>query len=366
MRKNKRVIISVSSDLSTDQRVQKVSLSLHAAGYEVLLLGRKTKRSSSFGATYPFKRMRLLFEKSFLFYTELNLRLFFFLLFSRVDILLSNDTDTLVPNFLVSKIRRKKLVFDAHELFPETPEVINRKLVKAIWDNIECIIFPHLKNTYTVCESISNHYEKLYNIQMGVIRNISYRNNFTEEPKLYIEGKKIILYQGAVNVGRGLEWVIDSMPYVDNAVLVIIGKGDIYSKLKAKVHKMDLKSKVQFLGKIMPEELPSYTQSAHLGLCLLETNGLSYYYSLPNRIFDFMRAGVPVLGTNFPEIAKIVEKHNTGRLISNYEPQYLASVINSMLESHNQGEKERLQKLSNIFSWEDEEIKLLTIFENLK
>ncbi len=365
MRTKKRIIISVSSDICTDQRVQKVTSSLHYAGYEVLLIGTKTKKSGSCDAIFEFRRIPMLFSKSVFFYAELNLRLFFILLFKRADILLANDTDTLLPNFLVSKLRSKQLVFDAHELFPEVPEVTNRTFVKSVWTGLEKLIFPKLKHTYTVCDSISKHYQELYGINMKVIRNVPYRNPIVSENALDYGEKRIILYQGAVNIGRGLEWVIDSMPYIDNAVLVIIGKGDIIHQLKHKVHKMHLEDKVKFLGKIMPRELPAYTQSANLGLCLLEKNGLSYYYSLPNRIFDFMNAGIPILATDFPEIANIVKPNNTGRLISNHEPQYLASVISEMLDSHTEEDAERIKKLSNNFCWELEELKLRAIFESL-
>jgi glycosyltransferase involved in cell wall biosynthesis len=361
-----RVIISVTSDLCTDQRVQKVSLSLYEAGYDVLLVGRKLKESRSFDSAYPFKRFQLIFEKGFLFYAEFSIRLFFFLLFKRVDIVLSNDTDTLMPNFLIAKIRRKKLVFDAHELFSEMPEVTNRKIVKAIWISIENIIFPHLKNCYTVCQSIADYYNKRYGINMQVIHNFSYTEREKPIPKLDFEGKKIILYQGAVNVGRGIEWVIDAMPFIQNAVLVIIGKGDIYSQLKLKVRAMNLNNKVIFVGKVNPTELPAYTCSASIGLCLLEHNGLSYYFSLPNRIFDFMAAGVPVLATDFPEIANVVKTHRTGKVISHYEPAYLAETIQNMLLEWSETEKERLKDLSKNFCWEQEEKKLISIFHQCK
>ncbi|MDR3704912.1 MAG: glycosyltransferase [Paludibacteraceae bacterium] len=361
-----KIIISVTSDLCTDQRVQKVSLSLYEAGYDILLLGRQLRKSRSFDSVYPFKRFRLIFEKGFLFYAEFNIRLFFFLLFKRVDIMLSNDTDTLIPNFLIAKIRRKKLVFDAHELFPEVPEVTDRKPVKAVWTGVENIIFPHLKNCYTVCQSIADYYNKRYGINMEVIHNFSYIEREKLTPKLNFKDKKIILYQGAVNVGRGIEWVIDAMPFIENAILVIIGKGDIYSQLKLKVNEMNLNNKVIFVGKVHPTELPAYTCSANIGLCLLEPKGLSYYYSLPNRIFDFMAAGVPVLATDFPEIANVVKTHRTGKVISHYEPTYLVETIQNMFVEWNEKEKERIKDLSKNFCWEKEEKKLISIFQQSK
>ena len=356
----KRIILSVTTnDLSTDRRVLKVAHSCHNNGYDVLLIGRKQKNNLPLHLPFKHKRLRLLFNHSALFYAEYNIRLFFLLLFSKVDILLANDTDTLLANFLVSKVRRKKLVFDAHELFPELPELAHRPKVKRVWEKIEDYIFPRLKHCYTVCQPIADYYNKKYNINMKVVRNVPYYSESVDEKLLDYSGKKIILYQGAVNVGRGLEWVIDAMPLVENAVFVIIGDGDIMNELKERVTRLHLNEKVFFLGRISGMELHKYTSSADLGLCLLENRGLNYYYSLPNRIFDYLHAGVPVLATDFPEIANIVKNYNTGILVNRYDPEYLASVMNDFFM--NKFDTSGFVKIARKFCWENEEIILFEI-----
>ncbi|MGC3976809.1 MAG: glycosyltransferase family 4 protein [Paludibacteraceae bacterium] len=349
-----KIIISVSSDLATDQRVQKVAKSLHQNGFDVLLLGRHLKDSSPVSFPYAYKRFHLFFNRSFLFYAELNLRLFFFLLFNKSDILLSNDTDTLPANYIVSVLKKKKLVFDAHELFPEVPELVHRKFVKNCWIKIEDFIFPKLKYSYTVCQSIADYYHNKYGLQMEVIRNVPYlqphKNQDTKE-------SKILIYQGALNIGRGLEWIINAMPYVENAQLIIVGDGDIKNELLRLVKHLQLADKVHFIGKTLPDKLKEYTVNADLGLCLLENRGLSYYYSLPNRIFDYIHAGIPVLATDFPEIRNIVDTYKTGILINHYEPEYLAKIINKILSEG--FETTHFRSLAQEFSWENEEKKLL-------
>ncbi|MFZ4727008.1 MAG: glycosyltransferase family 4 protein, partial [Paludibacter sp.] len=329
----KSIIITVSSDLSTDQRVLKVAYSCYSNGYDVLLVGRYLKNSQALKLPYRFKRFRLLFNHSALFYIELNIRFFFLLLFSSSDIFLSNDTDTILANYIASKVRRKKLVFDAHELFPEVPELVSRPKIKRIWEILEDSIFPKLTHSYTVCASIADYYNKKYNLKMRVVRNVpQFRTSNNKEKKLYYPNKKIIIYQGALNTGRGLEWVLNAMPMIENAMLVIIGDGDIKHELELQTKNLKIEDKVVFLGKISAENLQDYTSSATLGLCLLEDKGLSYFYALPNRIFDYIQAGVPVLATRFPEIANIVETYKTGTLIDHYEPDYLANTINDLLE----------------------------------
>ena len=360
---SKRIIISVTSDLYTDQRVLKTANTCYRNGFDVLLIGRRLKKSKSLNLPFQTKRFNLIFNQSALFFAEFNIRLFLLLLFSRADIFFSNDTDTLSANFLASKLRFKKLVFDAHELFPEIPELQNRPFIKKCWTKIEDVIFPHLTNSYTVCNSIANYYNKKYGIAMKVVRNVPYFSEIVKR-KVSSDNEKIIVYQGALNVGRGLEWILNAMPLIKNARLLIIGDGDIADSLKQMVLKLDIGEKVIFTGRIEGEKMREFTTTADIGLCILENKGLSYYYSLPNRIFDYLNAGVQVLATDFPEIRNIVETHKTGVLISNYEPEYLASVINEMLK--NPISIEHFQTLSKDLCWEKEDKVILEILGNLK
>jgi glycosyltransferase involved in cell wall biosynthesis len=355
----KRIVISVTNDLFSDQRVQKVAHCCHRNGYEVLVIGKKNKNSEPLNMPFKYKLLRLCFHRSALFFAEYNIKLFFVLLFSKVDILLSNDTDTLLANFLVSKIRRKKLVFDAHEIYPELPELAHRPKVKLIWEKIENWIFPNLQHCYTVCQSISDYYNQKYGVNMKVVRNVPYYSKYMGNKLLDHSGKKIILYQGALNIGRGLEWVIDAMPFVKNAVLVIIGDGVIANALKKKVNNLQLNKNVFFLNRISGSELYKYTPSADLGLCLLENRGLNYYYSLPNRIFDYLHAGVPVLATNFPEIANIVNHYQIGILVDHYEPKYLANVLNDFFTK--EFDTSHFDEIAKEFCWKNEEELLLKI-----
>jgi len=369
----KRILISVTNDLIADQRVGKVSTSLQSYGYDVLLIGCIKKGRAPLKRPYKTFRFNLFFKKRFVFYMEYNLRLLFVLLFKRKDILLCNDTDALPANFIASKLCRVPLVFDAHELFPEVPEVVGRPRVKRVWEKIEDIIFPHLKQSYTVCNSIAEHYKQKYGITMGVVRNIPNKETTSapvdkNQNKIItllpsLEGKKLLLYQGAINVGRGVEWLINAMPYLDNCVLCICGGGDLFEEMQALAKEKKLEDRIIFTGRLPFEELNQYTSQADLGFVLLENMGLSYYYSLPNRIFDYMKYGVPVLASNFPEIARIVETHQTGKLISHYEPEYLAKVILEMLKEWEDKSvyQSRLNELSKEFCWENEAQVMLEI-----
>ncbi len=371
MNKKQKIIISVTNDLVADNRVHKVASSLIKFGFEVVLVGRVLKGSLPLNRNYKTKRFKLLFNKGAMFYACYNIRLFLFLLFVNADIFLSNDLDSLTANFLVSKIRKKKLVYDSHEYFTEVPELVNRPKIKHIWESIEKAILPKIKYSYTVCSSISGIYNKKYNVDMKVVRNIpncelSYKK-VKHELSLKTKNKNIILYQGAINIGRGIEQVIKAMQFIDNAIFLVIGDGDIASEMYKLIEKLNLDDKVIFLGKIPFHYLYNYTKIADIGISLEENIGLNYYYALPNKLFDYIRANIPILASHLPEIENIVKTYDIGCFIENHNPKHIAEKINFMLNSPGKIQiwKENLKKASLELCWENEEKVLKDIFLNL-
>jgi glycosyltransferase involved in cell wall biosynthesis len=175
-----------------------------------------------------------------------------------------------------------------------------------------------------------------------------------------------LLYQGALNLGRGLKQIIQCMTLLDDdTLLIIIGDGDEMKQLQKQVTDLHLEHKVQFTGKIPFHQLASYTLGADLGLCLLENIGLNYYFSLPNRIFDYAQAGVPILATGFPEIRRIVEQYNTGLLIEDLQSETIADAIRQL--KSNRLLREQLaangREAAKILCWENEEHVLKNYFQ---
>ncbi len=351
-----------------DQRIHKVAMSLCKMNYCPILVGRLLQNRKPLLRPYPTKRFSLLFKKGFFFYAEYNLRLFFYLLFAKADVFLSNDLDTLTANFLASRIRHKKLVYDSHEFFTEVPELLRKKTIKKIWSKIEALIMPKLKTGYTVSESIADAYFEKYGIKMKVVRNLPMRKKTLDtEPIVFPfvkKNEKVIYYQGALNMGRGLEHVIKAMKFIKSAKLIIVGEGDISKELRRLTIVEHVSERVIFLGRICFEKLYAYTRSADIGICLEENLGLNYYYSLPNKLFDYIQANVPILASPFPEVKKIVNGFDIGELIEKHSAQHIAEKINSMIASEEkiQKWKKNLKKAAEELCWENEEIKLKTIF----
>ncbi len=326
--KIKLIYVSVTTDLCTDQRVAKVCNTLVNQGYEVVLIGRSLPSSWSLDVSYRIKRFKLLFNKGPLFYANYSLRLFFYLLFSKKGVLLSNDLDTLLPNYLISIIKRVKLMYDSHEYFTEVPELVKRPFVRFVWKKIEEFIVPKLHFAYTVSQPIADAYLREYGISFKVIRNlpIPYSAN------LNLKEENVIIYQGALNVGRGIESLILAMNLVD-AILWIAGDGDIAEELKQLVRSNNLDTKVLFLGRLNVEELKLKTQKARIGISIEEEMGLNYTYALPNKLFDYIQAGVPVLVSALPEMKKIVQCYNVGEVLGKRDLSEMANQINKMLAS---------------------------------
>ena len=357
----KKVIISVTNDLSTDQRVDKVASSLLRSGFAVLLVGRCLRNSKNITKrNYSTHRFKMFFHRGVMFYLEYNLRLFLFLLFHKSDFLLSNDLDTLLANFIVSKIKNIRLIYDSHELFTDLPELQGRPIRKFIWSCLESFCLRRINFSYTVSNSIANYYRVKYGVQMSVICNFPITQNFqnvTTNNK-----KNIIIYQGAVNKDRGIELMIEAMRYVD-AQLYVVGDGDLLCEMQEYTAKLKLKKKVFFKGKVDFENLFEITKNANLGLSFEDDTCLSYRYSLPNKIFDYINAEIPVLLSNLPEFRGVIDSYNVGQILDSRDALSVARQINTLLATPKKDWHNELSAAKKAYSWISQEQKLLSFFK---
>ncbi len=344
---------------------------MQKAGFDVLLVGRRQRKSPPMDIrTYKSHRMKLIFEKGPLFYAEYNMRLFLFLLFHRANCLLSNDLDTLLPNFWISKLKRIKLIYDSHEYFTEVPELVNRPKVQKVWKRIEEYVVPKLPEMITVCKSIADMFHEKYGIDVHVIRNIPMRkmlpSSATREEVGLDPEKHILLLQGSgINIHRGSEELVEAMRYLDDCQLVIIGGGDVLPILKEKVAQNHWDEKVKFFPRMPYQKMMAITQLAELGFTLDKDTNLNYRFSLPNKLFDYIQAGVPVVASHLVEIERIVRNYNIGMFVESHEPQSIAETIENALNDKDSlaSWKQNLTIAARELCWENEEKVLLDIYE---
>jgi glycosyltransferase involved in cell wall biosynthesis len=358
-----KIVLTVTNDIITDNRLHKVANTLCNNGYKVTIVGRRFAQSTPLlTRAYFTRRFKLWFNKSVLFYANYNLRLLLYLLKVPVDIIVSNDLDTLPACWLAAKIRKKVLVFDSHELFTEIPELLHRPLVKNIWRIHERLLLPGIDLGYTVSKPIRDYYHTKYKKEFELIRNVSLFRFDIEYKEDYQE--TIILYQGSVNIGRGLELMIKALPNISNSKLWIIGQGDILNKLKKLVVELKLETRVVFFGRIRLDELWKYTIKAHIGISLEEDLGLNYRYALPNKIFDYIQARIPVIVSDLPEMQKLVEKYQVGKVLRSRSPEALAELVNDIrADKDNQDNlRQKLELAARELCWQREEEILIKLY----
>jgi glycosyltransferase involved in cell wall biosynthesis len=286
--------------------------------------------------------------------------------------LVANDLDTLLPNFLVSKLKRLPLIFDSHEYFTGIPEIQNRPFVKWVWTIIEKMIFPRLKYVMTVSDSISMQYESQYGIRPVTIRNCAKSSSeikgYTKKELGISDGHLLLILQGGgINIDRGGEELIEAINRTEKVSLFIVGSGDVLPVLKEAVNKINLSDRIRFIPKHSWNELIKYTKSADVGLSLDKDTNLNYRFSLPNKLFDYISAGIPVIASNLPEVKKIVEEAGSGIIIQTVTPEEIYKAIIKLRD-----DRQLLYKLkqnavnaSETLNWGTESKKVIDFYRRL-
>ena len=370
-----RAFVSVTNDLYTDNRVHKICIFLEEQGYKVTLIGRIKSDSSPLNdRTYTTKRFKLLWEKGPKFYAAYNLRLFFYLLFRRADLLVANDLDTLAANYLASKFKfNSRLVYDSHEYFTQVPELIHRPKTQKIWERIEGFIFPRLQTIYTVNQSIARIYSEKYRKDVQVVRNISPSWNPKSTPSRkelgLPENQFLVILQGAgINVDRGAEEAVEAMKLLTDVTLIIVGSGDVIDTLKELVKTYELQNRVLFFGKRPYAEMMAFTSHADVGLTLDKPTSDNYRFSLPNKVFDYIHAETPIVGTNLVEVAQIITTHHVGTVIDQLTPEALARAIHYYQEHPDVliTQKANCRVAATTENWENEQEVLKQIYPSIE
>jgi glycosyltransferase involved in cell wall biosynthesis len=362
--KQRRIVFTVINDLTYDQRMQRICTSLANSGYKVTLVGRRQKSSVTL-KEQPFMQRRLncWFEKGKLMYFEFNLQLFFFLLFYPSDCICAIDLDTILPCYFVSKLRNKKRVYDAHELFTEQKEIVTRPSIQKLWLKVERYAVPKFGFGYTVNGFIAEELKRRYGVEYAIVKNLPKLNLVTPAPD---KKNPFIIYQGAVNEGRSFETLIPAMKQI-NARLVICGNGNFFEQAKNLIKKHKLQNKVEMRGYVTPEELRQLTPTAYVAVMVFENTGLNQYHSLANRFFDYIMAGVPQICVAYPEYEAINDKYGIAYLIYNTNEDTIATAVNNLLADdvlYNSIQQNCLKAREEL-NWNTEEKVLIDFYKNV-
>lgn len=343
--------------------MQRICTSLAENGYAVTLVGRKLSSSLPLKEEkFSQKRIRCFFTKGKLFYTEYNIRLFFFLLFRKMDAICAIDLDTILPCLYLSRWKGIPRIYDAHELFTGLKEVATRPGIKRFWTRVEKRTVPAFRFGYTVSESIAEEFNRRYSVKYSVVRNMSRLRKLDEN----IQQEKFLLYQGAVNEARAFEYLIPAMKWI-NVPLVVCGDGNFMDQLKELIRENKVEDKIELKGMLTPDELWQIAPKATIGMGVAENTGINQYLALPNKFFDYIHAGLPQIAMNYPEYRKINSQFEVAILLDDITPERIAAAVNNLL--HNTVLYGRLRQnclqARLILNWQQEEKKLLNFYQSV-
>ena len=304
---------------------------------------------------------------SILFYLLFSFIISFRIIFSKAKIIFAEDVYTLPFCVIFGKLKGAQIFYDSREVYGHLAGLGGKKILQSVLGKIENLFIRHTTKVITTGPLDSAHIEKEYNLEETVvIRNLplsteiknpfDFRNHYNLPPDV-----KILLYQGVILHGRGLKLIYDILPELDNCVLVVIGGGEYKNYYEELSKEKNLGEKVYFYGKINQKELLSYTAGADIGLSLIENLSLSYYYALPNKMFEYISVGVPVFVSNFPQMKDAVDKYDVGAYCDPENRGELIAGLKKLIEKddHRKQLKENCLKAAKELNWEKEIEKLL-------
>ena len=337
----KRIAVLVSNDLNHDQRVLKTCATLEAEGWEPVLIGREMPESKPLQVPFEARRMRLPFKRGAGFYAALQLGLFRALLRTDVDAIWANDLDTLLPAFLMARIKGLPLVYDSHEYFTEAAGLTGRPFQRGVWLMVERAIFPRLKAVITVNEGIADAYFNRYPRALGgrplVVRNMPRMRekaapssvNWRERLGIPAEAPFLIVQGAYLDQDRGVVQAVKALQEHTAAYLVVVGAGEEWEWAQSQVESFN--GRLVVLPKMAFDELCSLTASADVGLSLDQGVHGNYLMSLPNKLFDYIHAGIPVVASPMPEVVRVVEAWNIGRVVRDSSPAGIIEAVDAVI-----------------------------------
>jgi len=269
---------------------------------------------------------------------------------------------------LICSLKRKKFIFDAHEIFTEVPELEGRDSVKNVWKKIGLWAIPSAALRLTVNDSLKRILSEKYACDFHVIMNRpSYSVSDDGLNKFDQKKGRVILYQGAVNKGRGIWETLEAIKDIEDIKFLIAGEGDEFEAIKQALKENDtLKSKVKMLGKLTPEDLKILTKRATIGINVLSSKSLNYKYSLANKFFDYAQASVPSINMAFPEYVEHLKEFKVGLCIEELSADYIKEALLRLLEDESLYNelREACEKAKTVWVWESEAAKLQELFKS--
>jgi glycosyltransferase involved in cell wall biosynthesis len=375
---SKKVLITFLGNINYDTRCKNLFYTLSANNYDVEFIGFDwlTKDFHPSGGKFNIHKLRKGFL-SITFYLKFISLLKLKLLSTKASIIFAEDIYTLPFVVVIGKMKGAKVYYDSRELFGYLAGLKGKKIKQSVWKWTEKFFIKKVDQIIVTGKMDGEFLTKQYGVKnILVLRNlprfykpenkVDLHSNLridksppkADEPKAQ---KKIILYQGVILKGRGIEKVFSVLKELPECVFIIAGSGEYENYYKKLVTEMDLVDQVYFLGKFTQEDLPKITSSVDIGVSLIENLSLSYYYALPNKLFEYIMAEVPVIVSNLPQMKEIIEKYDVGFAVDLDNKSELINAIKKLTGDPDlyTSKKQNCRIASQELNWEKEVAALL-------
>jgi len=378
------VAMLVLNNFTHDARVHKEAQALAEAGYAVtvIALWQPGLAEEETGAGYRVRRLRLYSRgwrgrlvAPLVKYLEFIVRVQRFASLEPARVYHAHDANTLLPAWLAARRTGARLVYDAHELETGRSFAGSRLagFYQRIWVWPERTLIRRTDAVITVSEGIADELVRLYGIRRpAVIVNCPEwsppgRSNRLRD-ELGIPGNlKIALYLGSVVPGRGIEPFLEAVQRLPGVAGVVLGDGPLRSGCLRRIQSGVWK-RVYLPGRVPLADLPGYTASADVGVVLIQPICRSYRLALPNKLFEYLHAGVPVVGSDLPEIARIIREYGVGEVVNPDDPASIAEGIARLLEDpvRYACARDNTTRVAAAYNWKQESSRLVALYRQLE
>lgn len=321
-----KVIHCILNNLIYDQRVHKLATTL-TQEHEVEVVGVRFRWKEPALSPRPYRvhRVWVPIRRGVFFFGLANFQVFFRLIFRwRWDAVVACDLDILLACWLAARLRGKKILLDSRELYTQTSFQLGKPLRRRIWQLLENFLYPRTPYILAVSPPIAQYFAKKYHKPIWLIYNLPRRGRGFARPRLE---NRLLLYQGMLHPHRGLEELILALTYVSQWKLWILGDGPRRAYLEALVRQQGLEGRVQFFGLVPFEAVSGYTEKATLGVSGEVPRSLNHRYALPNKVFDYLQQGIPVLVGEAPLLQALVRHYGCGYVVESWQPKEIAYAL---------------------------------------
>ncbi|TNE35215.1 glycosyltransferase [bacterium] len=369
MKKTYDVIIICFADPNLDARTINLTKTLVKYGRNVALVTPNYGRSIDYLAESDFYKCKVnLNQRVFLSQKEFTKQVKKLNLTAKF--VHSGDYYSLVAAKKIKIKEGAKLIYDSREIYSKLNSLTKRPLAQKYLEIKEKYLITYVDKVIVTAEEDEKYLKKhfMHTIPYSIIKNLPPKSELKKSNKLrekfnIANEKLILIYQGWILEGRGLDLLIDSMKQIDSSELVIIGDGNYLKNLKAKVKLLGLEDKVHFTGFIDYSKLHKYTMSADIGLVIFENSSISYQNALPNKLFEYIQSGIPVITSNQKTISEIVSEESIGIILDKLDIDQIVNAINKMqsVEVRNRF-IENIIRIREKYSYESQEVEILKVY----